>query len=161
ERVLLRLATPSLLPTLGVQPRQGRNFLPEETVAGRDRVALISDALWRRHFGAAADTVGKNARLDGTVYQIVGILPPGLVFDHYVDIWLPLSTALEGLEVRNAHFLNAIGRRRPGASVDNVVADMTVIGQRQRDSWPDLLPPGWGMRAKPYLEEVVGDVRLP
>src|SRR4029079_14020168 len=50
ERVMLRVVLPSLLPTLGVEPMRGRNFLPEETTKGRDHVALITYGLWQRRF---------------------------------------------------------------------------------------------------------------
>ena len=65
-------------PRLGVQPALGRNFLPEEAVSGRNRVALISHGLWQRRFGG--DDV-RSARASGSTassYRIVGVLPRGL-----------------------------------------------------------------------------------
>ena len=50
ERAMVRIVLPSLLPTLGVETVRGRNFLPEETTKGRDKVALITYGLWQRRF---------------------------------------------------------------------------------------------------------------
>jgi putative ABC transport system permease protein len=162
ERLLLRVATPSLLPTLRVQPVRGRNFLPEETVKGRDHVVLIDYGLWQRQFAGAGDVVGRTIRLDGADYQIVGVLPRDFVLDRAVEVWIPLSTADETIKVRNAHFLRVVGRRRAGATPANVATDLDAVAKYEVDTFPDMFPTsyGFGLRARPYIDEVVGDVRL-
>src|SRR6185369_9000568 len=92
ERVTVRIVLPSLLPTLGVDPARGRNFLPEETTKGRDRVALITYALWQRRFAGNNDAIGKSVYLDDAEYEIVGILPRDLQLEAPVDLWVPLTT---------------------------------------------------------------------
>jgi len=163
ERVLIRVATPSLLPTLRVTPVVGRNFLPEETVKGRDHVAIISYTLWQRQFGGARDAIGRTVRLDGADYQIIGVLPRDFVLDRPVDVWMPLSTADESIKVRNAHFLTVLGRKRAGATPATVASDLDAVARYETDTFPDMFPPSYGfaLRARPYLDEVVGDVRLP
>jgi putative ABC transport system permease protein len=163
ERVLLRSALPSLLPTLGVQPVRGRNFLPDETVEGRHRVALISHELWRRQFAGEESAVGKTVRLDGADYLIVGVLPRGFQLETATDVWIPQITTSPALQVRNAHFLNVIARIRPGATAAGIAADLDVIAKRQSDTFPQMFPPkfGFGFRGRPYLEAIVGEVRLP
>lgn len=163
ERVTLRLVLPSLLPTLGVQPARGRNFLSEETLKGRDRVALITYGLWQRQFGGAEDTIGKSLRLDNVNYQIIGILPRDFHFEAPVDLWVPLTTTDPGLKVRNSHFLRVIGRIRPGVTTASLAADLNAVAKYESDNFPDMFPPtaGFGFRARPYLEDIVGDVRLP
>ena len=89
ERVTLRVVLPSLLPTLGVQPARGRNFLPEETTKGRDHVAVITHGLWQRQFGGAEDAIGKPVHLDNVAYQVVGILPRDFQFEAPVELWVP------------------------------------------------------------------------
>jgi predicted permease len=163
ERVLLRVATPSLLPTLRVQPVVGRNFLPDETVKGRDHVALIDYALWQRQFGGSRDAIGRSLRLDGSDYQIVGVLPRGFALEHPIDIWVPLTTADEGLKVRNSHFLRVLARRRAGATPATMAADLDAVARYEVSTFPDLFPStsGFVLRARSYIDEVVGDVRLP
>ena len=129
ERVMLRIVMPSLLPTLGVDTVRGRNFLPEETTKGRDRVALITYGLWQRRFGGADDTVGKSVYLDNTEYQIVGILPRDFQFEAPVDLWVPLTTTDPEVNVRNSHFLQVIGRLRPGATEKSVAAELDMVAK--------------------------------
>src|ERR1043166_8644094 len=163
ERAMLRIVLPSLLPTLGVEPVRGRNFLPEETTKGRDHVALITYGLWQRRFSGADDVIGKSVYLDNVDYQIVGILPRDFQFETPVDLWIPLMTMDPGLKVRNSHFLSVIARLRPGVTRASVAADLNAVAKYESDNFPDMFPPtaGFGFRAYPYLDYIVGDVRLP
>lgn len=163
ERVTSRWVLPSLLTTLGIQPLRGRNFLPEETIKGRDHVTLITYGLWQRQFAGSEDAVGKSLRLDNVDYQIVGILPRDLQFEAPVDLWIPLTTTDPGLKVRNSHFLRVIARLRPGVAPASVAADLNAVAKYESDNFPDMFPAtsGFGFRARPYLEDIVGDVRLP
>jgi putative ABC transport system permease protein len=163
ERVIMRVVLPSLLPTLGVEPVRGRNFLPEETTKGRDHVAMITYGLWQRRFSGADDAVGKSVRLDNADFQIIGILPKDFQFERPVEVWVPLTTTDPDVNVRNAHFLSVIGRLRPGANEKAVAADLSAIAKYESDTFPDMFPAsaGFDFRARPYLEDIVGDVRLP
>jgi putative ABC transport system permease protein len=163
ERVMLRIVIPSLLPTLGVETVRGRNFLPEETTKGRDRVALITYGLWQRRFGGADDAVGKSVYLDNAEYQIVGILPRDFHFEAPVDLWVPLTTTDPEIKVRNSHFLRVIARLRPGVTEKSVAADLDAVAKYETDNFPDMFPPssGFAFRARPYLDDIVGDIRLP
>ena len=163
ERVTLRIVLPSLLPTLEVEPMMGRNFLPEETTSGRNHVALITYSLWQRRFGGSEETIGKSVYLDNVDYQIVGILPRDFQFEAPVDLWVPLTTTDPEVNVRNAHFLNVIARLRPGVSEKSAAADLDAVAKYESDNFPDMFPPsaGFAFRARPYLDDIVGDVRLP
>ena len=163
ERVMLRVVLPSLLPTLGIEPVRGRNFLAEETTKGRDRVALITYGLWQRRFNGADDAVGKSVHLDNVDYQIVGILPQDFQFEKPVDLWVPLTTTDPEINVRNSHFLRVIGRLRPGVTEKSVAADLDAVAKYESDNFPEMFPPtaGFAFRARPYLDDIVGDIRLP
>ena len=163
ERAMLRIVMPSLLPTLGVEPVRGRNFLPEETTKGRDKVALITYGLWQRRFSGSEDVIGKSIYLDNVDYQIVGVLPRDFQFETPVDLWIPLTTTDPEINVRNSHFLRVIGRLRPGVSEKSAAADLSAVAKYESDNFPDMFPPsaGFDFRARPYLEDIVGDIRLP
>ena len=163
ERAMLRIVLPSLLPTLGVEPVRGRNFLPEETTKGRDKVALITYGLWQRRFSGSEDVIGKSVYLDNVDYQIVGVLPHDFQFETPVDLWVPLTTTDPEINVRNSHFLRVIGRLRPGVTEKSVAADLSAVAKYESDTFPDMFPPsaGFDFRARPYLEDLVGDIRLP
>ena len=90
ERIPALFVTADVLRTLRVEPALGRTFLPEETVPGNDRVVLMSDGVWRSHFGGDAAIVGETIRLDGDPYTVVGILPRGFSFPtSQVGFWTP------------------------------------------------------------------------
>jgi putative ABC transport system permease protein len=163
ERVMLRIVLPSLLPTLGVDTIRGRNFLPEETTKGQDRVALITYGLWQRRFGGSDDAIGKSVYLDNADYKIIGILPHDFQFEAPVDLWVPLTTTDPEINVRNSHFLRVIARLRPGVTEKSVAADLDAVAKYESDNFPDMFPPsaGFGFRARPYLDDIVGDMRLP
>ena len=163
ERAMLRIVLPSLLPTLGVEPVRGRNFLPEETTKGRDHVALITYGLWQRRFSGADDVIGKSVYLDNVDYQIIGVLPRDFQFETPVDLWIPLTTTDPEINVRNAHFLRVVARLRPGVTEKSIAADLNAVAKYETDNFPDMFPPsaGFEFRARPYLDDIVGDVRLP
>ena len=78
------------LPLLRLEPASGRNFAEGEDVAGRNRVAILSDRFWRRRFGADPGVVGRPVRLDDQVYSVVGVLHP-LPSSLTPDVWLPID----------------------------------------------------------------------
>src|ERR1041384_1029848 len=105
ESVDVSLVPANLFPLLGVQPVRGRGFQAEEEQAGNNRVAIISDGLWQRRFGADPGALGKTLLLDGDSYSVVGIMPPGFSFPEKIDVWLPLSFAPEELADRGYNHL--------------------------------------------------------
>src|SRR5215470_3613476 len=98
---------------LGVPPALGRGFVPEEETPGADRVVVISDALWRRRYGADPNLVGRTIELNGQANVVVGIASPSLLvptgtqlhstlgFAPRIDIWKPIAPAKAELEEEN------------------------------------------------------------
>jgi putative ABC transport system permease protein len=80
---------------LGVTPTRGRFFAPTETQSDVDaRVVIISDALWRSHFGATADIVGRRVVINAATFTVIGVASPafrGTDRIRPVDVWLPVS----------------------------------------------------------------------
>ena len=87
ERVEVVRTSSELLSVLGVAPRLGRDFLVEDDVAGTERVALITDGLWRRRFGADPSIVGRTPTLDAAPVRIIGITPPEFSFPRVPEIF--------------------------------------------------------------------------
>src|SRR4026207_1887331 len=75
ERVNGAEATPGLFNVLRVKPILGRTFLPEEVEIKQSKVALFSEALWRRRFGADPNLAGKTVQLDGEAFTVAGAVP--------------------------------------------------------------------------------------
>src|SRR5262249_35601682 len=74
------IVTPEFFDVVGVLPRLGRGFLPDEQGAGRDHVVVIGDALWRSRLGARPDVLGRSLLLDNEPYSVVGVAAPGFAF---------------------------------------------------------------------------------
>ena len=96
ERVAALRVTANLFSVLGVAPAHGRNFLPEDEQSGRNHVAILSDGLWRRRFGADPNLIGRQIQLSGESYTVVGVMPPGFQFSQGIGLWTPLTLALAG-----------------------------------------------------------------
>jgi len=162
ENVWAMRVSANLLPMLGVEPALGRGFTAEEERRGAGLVALISDALWRRRFGADGGVLGTTVILSGTPFTIVGVLPPGfdtiLPWDREAgsgrDVFVPLLLDDESAP-RGLHFIDAIARLAPGVDLAAAArqADAFAAGLR-RDGVSDH-----GARLLPLKAQVVGAVR--
>jgi putative ABC transport system permease protein len=118
-----------LLSVLRTQPALGRAFTPQE-VRNREPVVLISDSLWRQYFAARTDVVGRSLGVNGTIRQIVGVMPSGFRFDDRSDVWLPLTppNVSTGGEIDRSYA--AIGRLAAGATLDRAREEVHLTGQR-------------------------------
>ena len=92
ERVQAYRVTPNTFEMLGVPAALGRAFTSDAGTPGREHVAVISDGLWRRRFGGEPSVVGRRVVLNGTPYEIVGVMPRRFeypVFNFKGDLWIP------------------------------------------------------------------------
>jgi len=148
----------SFFPTLGAQPALGRNFLPEEDRPGADRVAIISQALWRRRFNADPNLPGKTITLDDKSYTVIGVLPSDFQWSQSHDIWTPL--ALPAFNFSSGGFtllsVECFGRLKPGVTLRQAEAELQGVLERA-----SLKVPGESAMAvvKPLHEHLVGDSR--
>jgi putative ABC transport system permease protein len=111
ERVGGALVTTEFFSLLGVPPERGRAFLPEEEQPGKNRIVVISDALWRRRFAADPALIGKTIALDGENHTVVGIAPSSfmvptgklayLPFSARINVWKPQAPTRQDLEGEN------------------------------------------------------------
>ena len=136
ERLATVRITDDFLPTLGVSPALGRNFLPSEMLRGV-HVVILSHTLWKSRFHADPQIVGKTIRLDRDTWTIVGVLPAG--FQHVgagyrsplqgdtVALWAPLGLDLRENALRNWHFTNAVARLKPDVSRKGAEEDLNRI----------------------------------
>jgi putative ABC transport system permease protein len=143
---------------LGVSARLGRTFLPGEDEEGRNRVVLLSDAFWRSHFGGRADVVNSTIHLDGHVYTIVGVMPPGTAYPFTAQAWVPLAFSASERSVRGIHNYVVLGRLKRDVSREQAQADMTQLSAQLEAEYPTDNK-GWGATVKPFHDDIVRDVR--
>ena len=155
ESLIPQRVTASFFDVLRVRPAIGRAFTADNEVAGRDKVAVLSDGLWRRQFGADPTVIGRVVRLDdveggaessgGVGYEIVGVMPPEFAYPvgqpRATDIWVPYVVPADQ-RIRNpeafTRFLQVIARLSPGVSLDQARAQMDVLAlaiERANPKW--------------------------
>jgi putative ABC transport system permease protein len=144
---------------LGVRPVLGRSFHPEDSEWGRNRVALLSDALWERRYGRARDIVGRKILLNSVPHVIIGVMPRGIDFpDKTTAVWMPISFRPgDDMATRMNHYMDAVGRLRPGVTLDQARADVAAIARNIEAQFKENA--GIGMYAEDYTTSLVGDVR--
>jgi putative ABC transport system permease protein len=158
ERIAGATVSAELFQVVGVAPRLGRAFSrSEDTPPGVD-VVILSDGLWRDHFGADPGVLGRKLRLDGGSYTVVGVMPPGFDFPERSRLWTPLALDPYKLPGRQFHVLYVAGRLRPGVSFARAQLVMEALARELARQFP-ASNAGWGVRVKTMREQLTGDVR--
>src|SRR5215217_1680410 len=162
ERIQGAYITSNLFAVLQVPPALGRTFVPEEEQFGRHRVVLLSDKLWQRRFGGAPNIVGREIRLGGAPYTVAGVMPHGMPFFDNLpesELWTPISFAKDdSLGTRNNHFINLVGRLKPGVTVAQAQSDVSAIAQAMEEVATENK--GVGALVVPLQEQLAGDSRM-
>jgi putative ABC transport system permease protein len=143
ERFAGGTVTPSLFPLLGITPIRGRSFRDGEDRPGSPPVVMISEGLWKRRFGGDASLIGRNLTLNDIEYTVVGIAPASLARLSNGDMWIPL-TLDPGREIRLNHVILAVGRLRPGVTIEQAQAEMDVVARQVSQQYPEMKE--WGVR---------------
>jgi putative ABC transport system permease protein len=139
-----------------VQPIIGRTFRPDEVGPSAPLQALISHAYWQSRLGADPRILGRTIRVANTARSIIGVLPPGFRFPEETDVWIPQTTTSTN---RAGHSVFAVGRLKPGVSLEQGQADLATVAASLEVEYPDSNK-GRGVAVVPLQEELVGDVRL-
>ena len=144
---------------LRVHPALGRDFVPEEEATNAPDVAILSDGLWRRRFGADPHITGKKLMLGGSPTIVIGVLPANFRFpDVKADIWE--LTTFHPEQKRRGRYLAPIARLKPGVSVSQAQADMNSITAQLAREFPDF-DTHWGSTVVPMREQFTGDLKTP
>src|SRR5439155_23449879 len=123
---------------LGVAAALGRTPTGQEDVMGGPPVVVISDGFWHSRFNADPGVIGKALVLSGASRTIVGVMPPSFRYPSATtEAWVPAQMPTMLLQARQARFLTAIGRLKPGVTVEQAQADLTAIQARLGEQFPD------------------------
>ena len=151
---------------LGLTPQMGREFDAKAEIPGNGLRVILSDRLWRTHFAAAPDIIGRKLTLNAQPYTVVGVMPPGtahpgneyqpLAYGEDVDIWSPFTFKGEPSE-RGSHFLEVIGRLKPGVTIAQASEELNTLLKQignEHGGYGD-----WKMLVISLNDEVVGASR--
>lgn len=165
ERVELVLASHELFALLGVRPRLGRLFTPEDGRPGAPTVVVLSHGLWRDRYGADPGIVGRTVQVNGRAREVIGVAPPGFAYPRPATaLWMNLAPdpAEVGFADLGGLFRDGIGRLRPGVTPAEAEAELRRLVPGLADAYADVSPALLReMRLRPVVRPlkrtVVGD----
>ncbi|MBO0719821.1 MAG: ABC transporter permease [Blastocatellia bacterium] len=121
--------TPGFFEMTGYPMFLGRSFLPEEGEVGKDHVVILSYRLWSQHFGSDRALIGRQIRMNGEPYTVIGIAAPGLNDRFQAQLWVPLAFRQDQIN-HEAHWLLVMGRLRDGATQAQANAELREIARQ-------------------------------
>jgi len=147
ERLQASMVTANFFDVLQLKPALGRTFTPADEVHGAERVAVVSDALWRERFGGRLDVVGQTARFDDEPYTIVGVAPPRVDYPGKTRLWIPphwpvpddplLPPSQDPSTDRSHGYFSVLGRVKPGVTFKAAAADMDGVAAGLERDFPN------------------------
>ena len=142
---------------VGTQPFLGRTFAREESKSGGAPVAVISYDFWRRVLGGKSDLNGTTLRISDKSFTVVGVMPPGLGFPSYAEIWIPREISVPETS-RSAHNWHVVARVLPAIKIEQARAEVSSIGkQLKQEHAKDMDAVDFALT--PQHEYLVGNVR--
>ena len=171
EKVELLRTSSNLFHLLGAKPLYGRLLLPEEDKPGQPPVVVLSYPFWKRFFNSDPKVVGRNITMNGmgtkNGFTVVGVLGPEFLLNdeimptvasiRHMDLFLPLPLGADAVNRRGDENYNLMARLKPGVTMSEAQADVSVIASRIREK--DKRDKTFTISVVPLLESVVGNVR--
>ena len=149
--------TANFFDMLGVRPRMGRTFLPEEEQRGKDQEIILSSGLWEQRFASDPNILGKTIKVYGKAYTIVGVMAKGFDYPKPAEAWVPLSFDVKERAVRDQRSLWVLARLKPEVTFLQASAEMHTITARQAQAFPEVYN-GWNLHAMPLSAFATGDL---
>jgi len=156
--------TAGFFHVLGLKPAMGREFDRTDELPGKGHVAIVSDKIWRTRLGGRRDALGQKIVLNAVPYTVVGVMPPGVqhpgnmyhavAYGDTVDVWTPFTSFGDPRD-RGSHYLDAVGRLRPGYTAAQAQSEMNAAMQQLAREHPDG-DSGWNVLVIPLDKEIVG-----
>jgi putative ABC transport system permease protein len=153
ERIPGQAVTWQFFEVLGIRPIAGVTFTAEDA-ANRRTLVVLSERLWQNRFGGDRAIVGRAITLDGQPYTVAGVVPAGSQILYQADMWT-LFAVRRSPEQRRQHYMQVIGRLKPGATLEQAKADMAGVADRIAIASPETNK-GWGVTIEPLRDAIVG-----
>ncbi len=137
QRLAVAVMTSDVLPTLGISPLFGRAFTGADDRAGAASTMLLSYGLWQSQFGGDPTIIGRKLLLDDRPYLVIGVMPRDFSFpSREIDLWLPAQFSEADFEDRSNNDLEVVARLKPGVTLDDARAQMSVIAAQLAREYP-------------------------
>ena len=145
----------SYFDIFGVKPMLGRSFAPDEDQLGKDHEVILSHRVWESRFGADPNLLGRDIRLNGEPYRVIGVIGPGTYDREWQDIWTPLAFKPQEM-TRDYHWMISWARLKPGVTLQQAAEQMKIIAARIERDYPESNK-GWSATVDRYQDRVVND----
>jgi putative ABC transport system permease protein len=157
ERVPRAGVSSSFFSVLGVQPAIGRSFLTEEDQAKKENVAILSEGLWKRRFGADPKIIGTQVMINSLPRTVVGVMPAGFDFPEGTQVWwsLPIDPQEEPRDNRS---FSVIGRLKPGVPLRQAQSQVSTINAQLAKAYPETNT-SWDANLSLLQDRLVRSVR--
>ena len=139
QRIHGMVVTPSWFKLLRVSPALGRPFSDEEGEVGQDHEVILSHGLWEQLYGGDKAVLGRDLRISGQPFRIVGVMPQGFDFiDPEVRLWMPLAFTAEQKTQHHSNNWYHIGRLKPGATLQQAQVQVNAINDENLERFPEF-----------------------
>jgi predicted permease len=142
---------------LGIGPALGRGFTKEEDSPSGERVAILSDSLWRRRFNEDGRLIGSRVVLNSESHTVVGVMPRNFQYIWPFDVLVPLR--LNPASRSGAHNFMVIGRLKPDVTEAQARAEMKLVGDKFRAAYPRAMRPNESVNLISWQNSLVQDIR--
>ena len=168
QRIRGQYVTPSFFTVLGVRPLLGRTFTEEEGVLGKEKVAVLTEGLWKDMFARDPNIAGKDIRLNGSLYRIVGVMPASFrIADDNDQVRIYTSFAFRPEQTtnqaRHSNNWGMIARLKPGVTLAQAQERLNDLNRRNLDLMPEIrqliLDTRFYTKIVKLKDEIVRDVR--
>jgi predicted permease len=164
QRISGMLVTPSWFELLHVSPSLGRAFTREEGEVGSEQEVILSHGLWLQLYAGDRAALGRDLRISGRPFKIVGIMPPSFSFiDPDVRLWMPLAFTAEEKTVHHSNNWYHLGRLKPGATLQQAQAQVNALNTENLERFPEfkeiLINAGFHTIVKPLQDMLTAGVK--
>jgi len=159
-QVKTAIISPEAFPLLSVAPQIGRVFTAQDNQLNAARTVVLSHAFWQQQFAGEANVVGRQLLLDDQAYTVIGVMPPRFKF-WAGEVWVPFGLFADEDFAKDRSgmvTINALGRLKPGVTLEQARAELNVIAARLVAQYPEANQ-GLGVRIVPWSESVGRNIR--
>jgi putative ABC transport system permease protein len=157
EPVFASLVSLNFFDTLRMKPALGRSFAAGEDQAGKNQVVVLSYGLWQRRFAGDPGMVGREIKLNGAVYSVIGVMGKEFRFPMASGMWAPLTLSPQERTARDSRSLRVVARLKNGAFESQARAELQTIAGHLAEKYP-LTNQGWGVIVQPLRRFITGDL---
>ena len=154
ETVSRQWVTAGVFDALGIKPIAGRT-LSQDDDRKRANVVVLSESFWRTRFNADPSLAGRDIRLDGEPYTVVGVVPDSAQLIGKTDLWAMIPIAGAPPRARAAHIFQAVGRLKPGVTLAAADADLSAVASALAQEYPKTND-GRGVTLEPFDAAIIG-----